>query len=70
KAVDPADTEALADLVLAAVRAATGRAAALQAAKLGPLAQGFGGLGQAGGLGDLDDGGLGPLPGGLPGLGL
>ena len=70
KAVDPADTETLADLVLAAVRAATGRAAALQAAKLGPLAQGFGGLGQLGGLGELDDGGLGGLPGGLPGLGL
>jgi nucleoid-associated protein EbfC len=56
KAVDPADTETLADLVLAAVRAATGRAAELQAAKLGPLAQGLGGLGG--------------LPGGLPGLGL
>ena len=68
--VDPEDTETLADLVLAAVRAATGRAAALQAAKLGPLTQGFGGLGQLGGLGELDDGGLGGLPGGLPGLGL
>ncbi|HTC70094.1 MAG TPA: YbaB/EbfC family nucleoid-associated protein [Acidothermaceae bacterium] len=67
---DPEDTETLADLVLAAVRAATGRAAALQAAKLGPLTQGFGGLGQLGGLGELDDGGLGGLPGGLPGLGL
>ena len=53
-AVDPAETETLADLILAAVRAATGRAAALQAARLGPLAQGFGG----------------GLPGGLPGLGL
>ena len=48
KAVDPADTETLADLILAAVRAATGRAAALQAAKLGPLAEGLGGL--SGGL--------------------
>lgn len=67
---DPEDTETLADLVLAAVRAATGRAAALQAAKLGPLTQGFGGLGQLGGLGGQDDGGLGGLPGGLPGLGL
>jgi nucleoid-associated protein EbfC len=67
---DPEDTETLADLVLAAVRAATGRAAALQAAKLGPLTQGFGGLGQLGGLGGQDDGGLGSLPGGLPGLGL
>jgi nucleoid-associated protein EbfC len=67
---DPEDTETLADLVLAAVRAATVRAAALQAAKLGPLTQGFGGLGQLGGLGEQDDGGLGRLPRGLPGLGL
>ena len=56
KAVDPADTETLADLILAAVRAATGRASALQAAKLGPLAQGLGGFGGQ--------------PGSLPGLGL
>jgi DNA-binding YbaB/EbfC family protein len=43
EAVDPEDTETLADLVLAAVRDATGRAQALAAAKLGPLAGGLGG---------------------------
>ena len=58
KAVDPDDTETLADLVLAAVRDATGNASALQEQKMGPLTQGLGGLG--GGLGG---------PGGLPGLG-
>jgi len=47
EAVDPEDTETLADLVLAAVRDATGRAQSLAAAKLGPLAGGLGG----GGLG-------------------
>jgi len=60
KAADPDDTETLADLVLAAVRDATARALVLQEQKMGPLAQGIGGLG--GGLG---------LPGlGMPGLGL
>lgn len=58
KAVDPEDTETLADLVVAAVRDATSKAQALAADKMGPLAGGLGGLG--GGLGDL--GGLG-LPG-------
>jgi nucleoid-associated protein EbfC len=43
EAVDPEDTETLADLVLAAVRDATSRAQALAAAKLGPLAGGLGG---------------------------
>ncbi|MEU6080465.1 YbaB/EbfC family nucleoid-associated protein [Streptomyces sp. NPDC047108] len=43
KAVDPEDTETLADLVLAAVRDATGAAQDLQQSKLGPLAQGLGG---------------------------
>ena len=42
-AVDPADTETLADLVLAAVRDGNTRAQALAAAKLGPLAGGLGG---------------------------
>ncbi|MGP3924618.1 MULTISPECIES: YbaB/EbfC family nucleoid-associated protein [unclassified Streptomyces] len=42
KAVDPEDTETLADLVLAAVRDATGAAQELQEQKLGPLAQGLG----------------------------
>ena len=45
EAVDPTDTETLADLVLAAVRDATGKSQALAAAKLGPLAGGMGGLG-------------------------
>ncbi|MEU8570710.1 YbaB/EbfC family nucleoid-associated protein [Streptomyces pathocidini] len=44
KAVDPEDTETLADLVLAAVRDATGAAQELQQQKLGPLAQGLGGM--------------------------
>ena len=45
EAVDPEDTETLADLVLAEVRDATGKSQALAAAKLGPLAGGMGGLG-------------------------
>lgn len=43
RAVDPEDTETLADLVVAAVQAANENAQALQQEKLGPLAQGFGG---------------------------
>ncbi|GAB2774653.1 YbaB/EbfC family nucleoid-associated protein [Streptomyces daliensis] len=48
KAVDPEDTETLADLVLAAVRDANASAQALQQEKLGPLAQGLGGGGMPG----------------------
>ncbi|MCC5032243.1 YbaB/EbfC family nucleoid-associated protein [Streptomyces sp. WAC 00631] len=44
KAVDPEDTETLADLILAAVRDATAAASALQQEKLGPLTQGLGGM--------------------------
>ncbi|KOG57007.1 nucleoid-associated protein [Streptomyces varsoviensis] len=44
KAVDPEDTETLADLVLAAVRDANAAAQQLQQEKLGPLAQGLGGM--------------------------
>ncbi|MCT4354665.1 YbaB/EbfC family nucleoid-associated protein [Streptomyces sp. Je 1-79] len=44
KAVDPEDTETLADLVVAAVKAANDNAQQLQQAKLGPLAQGLGGM--------------------------
>ncbi|WP_101258440.1 YbaB/EbfC family nucleoid-associated protein [Streptomyces barkulensis] len=44
KAVDPEDTETLADLVLAAVRDANATAQELQQQKLGPLAQGLGGM--------------------------
>jgi nucleoid-associated protein EbfC len=43
EAVDPEDTETLADLILAAVRDATNRSQALASAKLGPLAGGLGG---------------------------
>jgi DNA-binding YbaB/EbfC family protein len=45
KAVDPDDTETLADLVVAAVRAASEQAQALAQQKMGPLAGGLGGLG-------------------------
>ncbi|MEU8521930.1 YbaB/EbfC family nucleoid-associated protein [Streptomyces sp. NBC_01216] len=44
KAVDPEDTETLADLVVAAVKAANDNAQRLQQAKLGPLTQGLGGM--------------------------
>lgn len=43
-AVDPEDTETLADLVVAAVRDAGNAAQEVQQRKLGPLAQGLGGL--------------------------
>lgn len=44
KAVDPDDTETLADLIVAAVHNANDSAQALQQAKLGPLTQGLGGM--------------------------
>jgi nucleoid-associated protein EbfC len=47
EAVDPSDTETLADLIVAAIRDATNKAQAVAASKLGPLA---GGLGVGGGL--------------------
>lgn len=50
-AIDPADPEGLADLVLAAVRDATRTAAELQQQALGPLAHGLGGS-LGGGLGE------------------
>nr|WP_202514621.1 MULTISPECIES: YbaB/EbfC family nucleoid-associated protein [unclassified Streptomyces] len=43
KAVDPEDTETLADLVVAAVQAANENAQQLQQQKLGPLTEGLGG---------------------------
>jgi nucleoid-associated protein EbfC len=55
------DAETLADLVLAAVRDATGNASALASSTMGPLAEGLGGFGA---------GGLGGIGGNLPGLGL
>jgi DNA-binding YbaB/EbfC family protein len=53
---DPADTEDLEDLIVAAYRDAKAKAEGLAAEKLGPLAGGLGGLG-----------GLGEAPGGLGG---
>ncbi|KOG83076.1 nucleoid-associated protein [Streptomyces griseus subsp. rhodochrous] len=50
KAVDPEDTETLADLVVAAVQAANENAQTLQREKLGPLTQGLGGGGGIPGL--------------------
>jgi nucleoid-associated protein EbfC len=44
EAVDPEDTETLADLIVAAVRDANHQAQALAASRLGPLAGGLGGL--------------------------
>ncbi len=45
KAVDPEDTETLADLVIAAVRDANNAVQEVAQEKLGPLAQGLGGGG-------------------------
>lgn len=56
KAVDPEDTETLADLVVAAVRDANNEAQKVQAEKMGPV------TGALGGQGGPDLGGLG-LPG-------
>lgn len=56
KAVDPADTDTLADLVVAAVRDANRAAQEVQAEKMGPV------TGALGGQGGPDLGGLG-LPG-------
>lgn len=50
RAVDPDDTETLADLILAAVRDATRAASQLQASTMDPLAKGLGG-GLGGGMG-------------------
>lgn len=60
---DPADTaETIADLVLAAIRDAGRAVQELQQEKMGPLAQGLGGMPGGG----MPGGGL---PGGFPGLG-
>lgn len=70
---DPAETaETLADLVLAAVRDANRAVSALQEERMGPLAQGLGGIGGLGGdlggdLGGGELGGSGPGELGLPG---
>jgi len=46
--VDPDDTETLADLIVAAVRDASGNAQKLAEKTMGPLAGGLGGLGDLG----------------------
>jgi nucleoid-associated protein EbfC len=51
EAVDPEDTETLADLIVAAVRDASAGADRLQQEKMGPLASGLGGAGGLPGLG-------------------
>lgn len=61
QAVDPDDTETLADLIVAAVRDASENAKQVAASAMGPLAGGLGG----GGLPDLD----GMFGGGIPGAG-
>ena len=48
EAADPDDTETLADLVLAAYRDASARAASRQQEAMGPFAEGLGGLGLGG----------------------
>jgi len=53
---DPADTDDLEDLIVAAYRDAKAKAEALAAEKLGPLAGGLGGLGLGGDAGDVDPG--------------
>lgn len=59
EACDPADTETLSDLVVAAIRDATAESQKMAAERLGPLA----------GLGGEDQGGLGELGGGPGGPG-
>ena len=68
-AVDPDDTETLADLIVAAVRDATENAKELAAQAMGPLAGGLGGLpGAPGGSGGSGgSGGMTGLPGQSPG---
>lgn len=65
-AVDPADTETLADLVIAAVRDAREETARLTAERMKPVTEGLGALGGGlpGGLGGLLGG---PGPGSDPG---
>ncbi|MEJ5918895.1 MULTISPECIES: YbaB/EbfC family nucleoid-associated protein [unclassified Corynebacterium] len=50
KIVDPEDVETLQDLVLAAFQDATSKVQSLADEKMGPLSQGFGGLGDMGGM--------------------
>ena len=71
-AVDPDDTETLADLVVAAVRDAREQVARASAERMAPVTEGLGGLaggipgltGGAGGLGELFGGPLGGTPSG------
>lgn len=57
QAVDPADTETLADLIIAAIRDATRNAEQAKARALGPLMGGMGGLGAGGAAGPSAFGG-------------
>lgn len=71
--IDPGDqaetAQTVADLVLAAIRAATQAAEDLQAERMGPFAAALGGAMPGGGL-DIGSLGLpGTGPGGLPGMG-
>ncbi|HWF80414.1 MAG TPA: YbaB/EbfC family nucleoid-associated protein [Streptosporangiaceae bacterium] len=75
-AIDPGDpgetAQTVADLVLAACRDAYGELGELQAEMMGPIAGGFGGLGDPGGVGGLPGiPGLPSIPGqgGIPGQG-
>jgi len=67
QAADPADTETLADLVIAAVRDANHAAEDAKAHALGPLAEGLGGLG---GFGAESAGESSGGPAGGPGEGI
>jgi nucleoid-associated protein EbfC len=68
RAVDPDDTETLADLIVAAVRDASENAKEIAARAMGPLAGGLGGLpGLSGEAGPEAPGGMTGLPGQKPG---
>jgi hypothetical protein len=72
QAVDPDDTETLADLIVAAVRDASENAKEVAAEAMGPLAGGLGGglpglPGGAAGPGSTGPGGMTGLPGQNPG---
>ena len=67
EAVDPDDTETLADLIVAAVRDASENAKQAAAAAMGPLAGGLGGLGGEGGFPGFGGGPSAPAGFTLPG---
>jgi DNA-binding YbaB/EbfC family protein len=67
EAVDPDDTETLADLIVAAVRDASENAKEVAARAMGPLAGGLGGFGGEGGFPGLGGGSSAPAGFTLPG---